>query len=66
MLLQIGFHLLIDNSFVSYRLCDFWYEMQKKAKEYTKEKELLGWKDVVVWKDFKLPYLLKAIWVEYI
>jgi len=29
-------HLLTDNSFVPYRLRNFWYEAQKKAKKYTK------------------------------
>jgi hypothetical protein len=31
------FHLLIDNSFVSYRLCDFWYEAKKKLKNMQKK-----------------------------
>jgi hypothetical protein len=31
--------------------------MQNKAKKYAKERELLGWKDVTVWKDFRPPYI---------
>jgi len=57
-------HLLTDNSFVPYRLSDFWYEMQKKAKKFTKERELLGWKKVAVWKDFRHPYISEVMWVE--
>jgi hypothetical protein len=29
-------------------LRDFWYETQKKAKKYVKEKELPDWKKVAV------------------
>jgi len=47
-------------------LCDFLYEEQNKAKKYVREGELYGWKDVAMWKDFKPPYLLEAIWAEYI
>jgi hypothetical protein len=60
------FHLLIDNSFVSYRLCDFWYEAKKKAKKYAKERELSGWKNVTVWKNSRPPYISEVVWVEYI
>jgi hypothetical protein len=45
-------------------LRDFWYKAQKKAKKYMKERELLGWNDMVVWKDFKPPYILEVVWVE--
>jgi uncharacterized protein YfaT (DUF1175 family) len=31
---------------------------RKKPKKYVKERELLDWKDVVVWKDFRPPYFL--------
>jgi hypothetical protein len=47
-------------------LHDFWYETQKKAKKYTKEKELSGWKDMVVLKDFRPLYISQAVWVKYI
>ena len=60
------FYLLTDNSFVLYRLHDFWYEVQKKAKKIAKERELLGWKNVAVWKDIRSSYISKAVWVEYI
>jgi len=30
------------NVFLQTRLCDFWYEMQKKSKKYAKERGLLG------------------------
>jgi hypothetical protein len=32
-----------------------------KAKKYTKERELPDLNDVVVWKDFKLPYVLEVV-----
>jgi hypothetical protein len=37
------------------------YEAQNKAKKYVRKRELSGWKDVAMWKDFKPPYLLEAI-----
>jgi hypothetical protein len=48
------------------RLCDFWYEAQKKAKKYTRDNGLQGWNNVVVCKDFRLSYISKDIWVQYI
>jgi hypothetical protein len=39
------------------RLCDFWYEAQKKAKTIARDKGLQGWNDVVVWRDFKSIYI---------
>jgi len=38
LLFSFIFHLLIDNSFVPYRLRGFWYKAQKKAKKYAKKK----------------------------
>jgi hypothetical protein len=38
------------------------YEAQNKVKKYAKEKKLLGWNDVAVWKDFRLLYVSKAVW----
>jgi hypothetical protein len=46
LLFNFFIHLLTDNSFATYRLCDFWYSAQKKTKKYTKERELLGWKEI--------------------
>jgi len=31
-----------------------------------KERELSGWKEMAVWKDFRLPYVSMAVWAEYI
>lgn len=60
------FYLLTNNSFLPYRLCDYWYERRKKQKTYVKERYLPGWKDVAVWRDFRSMYVLEAIWAEYI
>jgi hypothetical protein len=40
------------------------YEAQNKVKKYAKEKKLLGWNDVAVWKDFRLLYISNAVWAE--
>jgi hypothetical protein len=48
-------HLLIYNLFLPYRLCDFWYETQKKVKKYVTEKELPGW------KDFRPSYISEVV-----
>jgi hypothetical protein len=47
-------------------LRDFWYEAQKKAKKYMKERELPGWNDMVVWKDFRPLHVSDDVWAEYI
>jgi hypothetical protein len=47
-------------------LHDFWYEVQKKAKKYARSNSLQGWNDVVVWRDFRRPYIPEDIWVQYI
>jgi hypothetical protein len=47
-------------------LRDFWYEAQKKAKKYAKDNALLGWNDMVVWRDLRPPYIQKDKWVQYI
>ena len=57
-------HLLTYNSFVPYKLHDFWYEMQKKTKKYTKEKKLIGRKEVMIWKDFRFAHVLETVWEE--
>jgi hypothetical protein len=31
-----------------------------------KEQELLGWKEVTIWKDFRPMYVSEAVWAEYI
>jgi hypothetical protein len=33
----------------------------KKEKTYVKERNLPGWKDVAVWRDFRSMYVLEAI-----
>jgi hypothetical protein len=39
---------------------------KRKPKKYAKERELPNWKDVAVWKDARLSYVLEAVWAEYI
>jgi hypothetical protein len=48
------------------RLRDFWYEAQKKEKKYARDNDLQGWNDVVVYRDFRPPYILEYIWAYYI
>jgi hypothetical protein len=38
----------------------------KKAKKYVRDNGLQGWNDVVVWRDFKPPYIPEDIWPQYI
>ena len=57
--IKFFFHLLTNNSFVPYKLCDILYKVQKKAKKYVNERELSN--DISVWKDFRPPYVLEAI-----
>jgi hypothetical protein len=59
-------HLLIDNLLITYKLRDFWYEAQKKANTYTREREIPAWNDMAIWKNFRPPYISKAIWADYI
>jgi len=42
---------------------DFWYQEQNK---YAKEIGLLGWGDVVIWRDFRPPHVSEVIWKAYI
>jgi hypothetical protein len=42
------------------------YMKHKKAKKYARDNGLQGWNDVVVWRDFKPPYILVDIWPQYI
>jgi hypothetical protein len=37
-----------------------------KPKKYVKERELPGWNDVEVWKDFRSLYISNVVWAEYI
>ena len=39
---------------------------KKKQKQYARENKLPIWNDVTVWKDFRPPYISKAVWAEYI
>jgi len=48
------------------RLCDFWYESQKKAKKTSRDKGLQGWNDVAVWRDFEPIYIQEDIWPHYL
>jgi len=48
------------------RLCDFWYESQKKAKKPVRDRGLQGWNDVAVWRDFELIYIPEDIWPHYL
>jgi hypothetical protein len=38
----------------------------KKTKKYAKERGPQGLKDMVVWRNFKLPYISEAIRAKYI
>jgi hypothetical protein len=41
-----------------------WFLLQgpyKKSKKFAKDKGLAGWEDVVVWRDFRPPHILKGI-----
>ena len=40
------FYILI--SYYGCRLCDFWYDTQKKAKRYARNNGLEGWNEVAV------------------
>jgi hypothetical protein len=44
----------------------FGIKHRKKLKKYTRDNTLPGWNDVVVWRDFRSPYILEDIWVQYI
>jgi hypothetical protein len=44
----------MDNLFLSYRLCDFLNETQKKTKKNAKERGILGWGDMAAWRDSDL------------
>ena len=39
---------------------------KKKAKKYARDNDLQGQNDVVVWRDFKPPYIPGDIWTQYI
>jgi hypothetical protein len=58
------FQLLISH--YGNRLCDFWYESQKKAKKTARDRGLQGWNDMVVWRDFKPIYIPEDIWMHYL
>jgi hypothetical protein len=47
-------------------LRDFWYDKQKKAKRYARDNDLEGWNEVVVWREFKPPFISGDIWTQYI
>jgi hypothetical protein len=38
----------------------------KKRKNNARDNGLQGWIDVAVWRDFKLLYILRDIWLQYI
>jgi hypothetical protein len=39
--------------------------MKENKKIYEKRK-ISGWKEVVLWKDFRPSYVLEAMWEKYI
>jgi len=39
---------------------------KKKAKRYTRDNGLEGWNEVAVWREFKSPFILRDIWMQYI
>jgi len=48
-------------NYAATRLCDFWYEAQKRQKN-VRDRDLQGWNDVAVWRDFKPLPIPKDIW----
>ena len=46
--------------------CVIFCMTHKKAKKYARDNDLQGWNDVVVWRDFKPPYIPGDIWSQYI
>jgi hypothetical protein len=48
------------------RLCDFWYESQKKAKQNARDRGLQGWNDVAIWRNFEPIYIPEDIWPHYL
>jgi hypothetical protein len=40
--------------------------MMKSSTKIYERRELSGWKDVKVWKDFRQLHVSDAIWMEYI
>jgi len=44
----IFFCLLINNILATYKLCNFWYEVWKKARKYKRESELPAGNDMTV------------------
>ena len=49
------------------KLCDFWYEAQKKKQKQTaRDRGLQGWNDVAIWRDFKPIYIPADIWPLYL
>jgi hypothetical protein len=50
--------------FVSCKWRDFWYEAQKKTRKYARKNAMPDWNDMMVLKDFMLPYISENTWVE--
>jgi hypothetical protein len=44
----------------------FTMKRRKKPKKYARDNSLQGWNDLAVWRDFRLPYIPKNIWPQYI
>jgi len=65
----------IKNLFFIYQQIIYWLHMccvifctrrKRKQKQHTRESKLPSWNDVTVWKNFRLLYILEAIWADYI
>jgi hypothetical protein len=46
--------------------CVIFCTRRKESQKYVKVRELSGWKNMTVWKDFRLSYISEAIWAVYI
>jgi hypothetical protein len=44
----------------------FGMTQKKKAKRYARDNSLEGWNEVVVWREFKPPFISGDIWTQYI
>ena len=44
----------------------FGTRLKRKKEKYAIESELPAWNDVVVWKDFRSPYISEVVWAKYI
>lgn len=51
---------------MNYEVCFLVRCPEKKSKKYTKDKGLLGWEDMTMWRDFQPLHVLEGISDAYI